>query len=147
MSAPIYCYTAEVWLVFATVGVRNSKGYCNGDEEDRDCYDDGNVGGDGNGNGDGDSNGNGNGGGNGNSDGDGKGNGDWMATIGNSDGDGDANSVNDGGGLNVGDRDGNGNGDSNCNGDGDDNVDIGLVEKPFQHACLQHLQDCVVNGD
>ncbi len=28
-----------------------------------------------------------------------------------------------------------------------DNVDIGLVEKPFQHTCLYHLQDCVVNGD
>ncbi len=27
------------------------------------------------------------------------------------------------------------------------NVDIGLVEKPFQHTCLYHLQDCVVNGD
>jgi hypothetical protein len=26
-------------------------------------------------------------------------------------------------------------------------VDIGLVEKPFQHTCLYHLQDCVVNGD
>jgi hypothetical protein len=26
-------------------------------------------------------------------------------------------------------------------------VDIGLVEKPFQHTCLHHLQDCVVNGD
>jgi hypothetical protein len=26
-------------------------------------------------------------------------------------------------------------------------VDIGLVEKPFQHACLKHLQDCVVNGN
>ncbi len=26
-------------------------------------------------------------------------------------------------------------------------VDIGLVEKPFQHTCLKHLQDCVVNGD
>ena len=23
-------------------------------------------------------------------------------------------------------------------------VDIGLVEKPFQHTCLYHLQDCVV---
>jgi hypothetical protein len=28
-----------------------------------------------------------------------------------------------------------------------DTVDIGLVEKPFQHTCLKHLQDCVVNGD
>jgi hypothetical protein len=26
-------------------------------------------------------------------------------------------------------------------------VNIGLVEKPFQHTCLYHLQDCVVNGD
>jgi hypothetical protein len=26
-------------------------------------------------------------------------------------------------------------------------VDIGLVESPFQHTCLKHLQDCVVNGD
>jgi hypothetical protein len=26
-------------------------------------------------------------------------------------------------------------------------VDIGLVEKPFQHTCLYHLQDCVVNGN
>ena len=26
-------------------------------------------------------------------------------------------------------------------------VDIGLVESPFQHTCLRHLQDCVVNGD
>jgi hypothetical protein len=26
-------------------------------------------------------------------------------------------------------------------------VDIGLIEKPFQHTCLKHLQDCVVNGD
>ncbi len=26
-------------------------------------------------------------------------------------------------------------------------VDIGLVEKPFQHTCLYHLQDCAVNGD
>ncbi len=26
-------------------------------------------------------------------------------------------------------------------------VDIGLVEKPFQHTCLYHLQDCVVNGE
>ncbi len=26
-------------------------------------------------------------------------------------------------------------------------VDIGLVEKPFQHTCLHHLQDCVVNGE
>ncbi len=26
-------------------------------------------------------------------------------------------------------------------------VDIGSVEKPFQHTCLYHLQDCVVNGD
>ncbi len=26
-------------------------------------------------------------------------------------------------------------------------VDIGFVEKPFQHTCLYHLQDCVVNGD
>jgi hypothetical protein len=26
-------------------------------------------------------------------------------------------------------------------------VDIGLVEKPFQHTCLYHLQDCVVNAD
>ncbi len=26
-------------------------------------------------------------------------------------------------------------------------VDIGFVEKPFQHTCLKHLQDCVVNGD
>ena len=26
-------------------------------------------------------------------------------------------------------------------------VDIGLVESPFQHSCLKHLQDCVVNGD
>jgi hypothetical protein len=25
-------------------------------------------------------------------------------------------------------------------------VDIGLVESPFQHTCLQHLQGCVVNG-
>jgi hypothetical protein len=31
-------------------------------------------------------------------------------------------------------------------GEGKD-VDIGLVEKPFQHTCLYHLQDCVVNGD
>jgi hypothetical protein len=30
--------------------------------------------------------------------------------------------------------------------DDNDNVDIGLVEKPFQHTCLYHLQDCVVNG-
>ncbi len=27
------------------------------------------------------------------------------------------------------------------------NVDIDLVEKPFQHTCLYHLQGCVVNGD
>jgi hypothetical protein len=27
------------------------------------------------------------------------------------------------------------------------NVNIGLVESPFQHTCLKHLQDCVVNGD
>jgi hypothetical protein len=27
------------------------------------------------------------------------------------------------------------------------NVDLGLVESPFQHTCLKHLQDCVVNGD
>jgi hypothetical protein len=26
-------------------------------------------------------------------------------------------------------------------------VDIGLVGSPFQHTCLKHLQDCVVNGD
>jgi hypothetical protein len=26
-------------------------------------------------------------------------------------------------------------------------VDIGLVESPFQHTCLEHLQDCVVNGN
>jgi hypothetical protein len=26
-------------------------------------------------------------------------------------------------------------------------VDIGLVESPFQHTCLKHLQDCVVNGN
>ncbi len=26
-------------------------------------------------------------------------------------------------------------------------VDTGLVESPFQHTCLKHLQDCVVNGD
>jgi hypothetical protein len=26
-------------------------------------------------------------------------------------------------------------------------VDIDLVESPFQHTCLKHLQDCVVNGD
>jgi hypothetical protein len=26
-------------------------------------------------------------------------------------------------------------------------VDMGLVESPFQHTCLSHLQDCVVNGD
>jgi hypothetical protein len=30
---------------------------------------------------------------------------------------------------------------------GQESVDIGLVEKPFQHTCLYHLQDCVVNGD
>ncbi len=30
---------------------------------------------------------------------------------------------------------------------GEGGVDIGLVEKPFQHTCLLHLQDCVVNGD
>jgi hypothetical protein len=75
MSATLYCYTAEAWLVFATVtasGVGTSKGYCNGDE-DRDCYGDGNVDGDGNsnGNGNGDSNGNGNGNVNGGGDGDG----------------------------------------------------------------------------
>jgi hypothetical protein len=29
----------------------------------------------------------------------------------------------------------------------DKNVDIGLVESPFQHTCLKHLKDCVVNGD
>jgi hypothetical protein len=28
-----------------------------------------------------------------------------------------------------------------------EDVDIGLVESPFQHTCLKHLQDCVVNGD
>jgi hypothetical protein len=26
-------------------------------------------------------------------------------------------------------------------------VNIGLVESPFQHTCLKHLQDCVVNGN
>jgi hypothetical protein len=26
-------------------------------------------------------------------------------------------------------------------------VDIGLVEEPFQHTCLYHLQGCVVNGN
>jgi hypothetical protein len=31
--------------------------------------------------------------------------------------------------------------------DKEDDVDIGLVESPFQHTCLKHLQDCVVNGD
>jgi hypothetical protein len=25
--------------------------------------------------------------------------------------------------------------------------DIGLVESPFQHTCLKHLQDCVVIGN
>ncbi len=37
---------------------------------------------------------------------------------------------------------------SNTSSPGDtETVDIGLVEKPFQHTCLYHLQDCVVNGD
>ena len=27
------------------------------------------------------------------------------------------------------------------------NVDIGLVESPFQHTCLKHLQDSVVNDN
>ncbi len=76
MSAPVYCYTAEAWLVFCNGdGVGNSKGYCN-EDEDRDCYSNGGIDGDGNGDCDSDSNGNGDGDINGDGDGDGKGNGD-----------------------------------------------------------------------